>query len=127
MYYNKSEELFTRVFPQKRIGKIIQFPITRIFIAILFVVPVSLLANLIGLELIKSLGEPYYTILRYLRDIIFFVLFLIAYRLYTNNVEKRKALEFYTKDLISEFGAGFLISMSIVCLMVVLMMFMLIM
>ena len=122
MYYNKSDELFTKVFPQERIGKIIQFPITRIFIAILFLVPVSLLANLIGLELIKSLGDPYYIILRYLRDIIFFSLFLIAYRLYTNNIEKRKALEFNTKSLIPEFGVGFLISMSIVCLMVVLMM-----
>ena len=122
MYYNKSDELFTKVFPQERSGKIIQFPITRIFIAILFLVPVSLLANLIGLELIKSLGDPYYIILRYLRDIIFFSLFLIAYRLYTNNIEKRKALEFNTKSLIPEFGVGFLISMSIVCLMVVLMM-----
>jgi len=122
LYYNKSDELFTKVFPQNQIGKFIQFPITRLFIALLFLLPVSFLANLVGLELIKSLGEPYYTLLRYLRGIIFFVLFLIAYRSYTNYVEKRKALEFNTKSLIPEFGLGFIMSMSIVCFMVALMM-----
>lgn len=121
MYFNRSDELFTHVFPEKRTGKFIQFPITRIFIAILFIVPVPVLSNIFGLELFKSAGEPYYTLLRYLRDIIFFVLFLLAYRSYTNYVEKRKALEFKTKDLLAEFGYGSVISMSVVCFMVALM------
>jgi membrane protease YdiL (CAAX protease family) len=75
------------------------------------------------LELIKSLGEPYYTLLRYLRDVIFFILFLLAYRSYTKYVERRKAIEFNTKGLVPEFGLGFILSMGIVCLMVSLMAF----
>ena len=122
MYYNLSNELFTKVIPTKRIGKFIQFPITRIFIAILFLAPVSILANLIGLELLKSLAEPYYTLLRYLRDIILFILFLVAYRSYTNYVENRKALELNTKSFIPEIGLGFFISIGVVCFMVILLM-----
>ena len=122
MYYNKYDELFTKVIPQRRIGKFIQFPITRIFIAILFLLPISILANLVGLELIKSLEAPYYSLLRYLRDIIFFILFLVAYRSYTHYIEKRKAIEFNTKGFIPELGLGFGISLGIVCFMVVLLM-----
>lgn len=122
IYFNKSEELFTKVFPQKRIGKFIQFPITRIFIAVLFLLPVSVLANLVGLELIKSLEEPYYTLLRYLRDMIFFILFLVAYRSYTHYIENRKILEFNTKSFMPEIGLGFFISIGVVCFMVILMM-----
>lgn len=122
MYYNLSNELFTKVIPNTRIGKFIQFPITRIFIAVLFLIPVSILANLVGLELIKSLAEPYYTLLRYLRDIILFILFLLSYRSYTNYVENRKALELNTKSFIPEIGLGFFISIGVVCFMVILLM-----
>lgn len=121
MYFNNSLDLFTHAFPEKRTGKFIQFPITRIFIAVLFLVPVILLSHIIGTEFFKSLGEPYYTFLRYLRDIIFFVLLLIAYKSYTKYVEKRKALELNPKHLWFEFGSGFVISMGVVCFMVVLM------
>ena len=122
MYYNSYNDLFTKVIPQKRIGKIIQFPITRIFVAILFLSPVSILANLSGLEIIKSLEEPYYSLLRYLRDIILFILFLLAYRSYTHYIENRKAIEFNTRSFIPEIGLGFFISMGVVCFMIILMM-----
>lgn len=122
MYYNNKEELFTNVFPETRIGKFIQFPITRIFVVIIFLIPVTILAQLLGLELIKSLDEPFYTIIKDLRAIIFFLLFLLAYRTYTKHIERRKPLEFSSKKFLNEFGLGFLISLCVVCFMVCMMM-----
>ena len=121
MYYNRSDQLFTKAISHTRIGSITQFPITRIFIALLFLIPVSILDNLVNLDTFKSLGEPYFTLVRYLGGIILFSLFLIAYRSYTHYVEKRKAIEFNTKNFLQEFGSGIAISFGIVCIIVLLM------
>jgi len=117
----QSEQLFTNVKPSSVGGKIIQFPLTRFIIALLFLVPFSLLNNVIVTNFIEPLPEPYFTILNYLQSIFFFFLFLYAYSLYTRFIEKRKAFEISSKGGVREFGVGFVIALGLVGFMVVLM------
>lgn len=119
--YSTSASLFTNVIPTTRLGKVIQFPLLRILIVILFLFPVGLLANLIGLEYIKSFGEPTYTIIRYGRDFFFLILFMIAYSLYTKYVERREAYELSFTKFYRELGIGAMLSFCIVTFMVLLM------
>ena len=117
----RSEQLFTNVKPDSVSGRIIQFPLVRFVIALLFLVPFALLSNVTAIYIVEPSPEPYYTILKYLQAIVFFFLFLYAYSLYTKFVEKRKAFEISSSGSVLEFGAGFLISMGLVVFMIVLM------
>jgi len=89
----QSEELFSQVNPQSTLGKIIQFPITRIFSVCIFFVPVLILSNLLAIHVIEHSPEPFNTILNYPRDILTFFGVLFAYRLYGRVVEQRKTFE----------------------------------
>jgi hypothetical protein len=119
--YNTSTSLFTNVIPTTRLGKVIQFPLLRILIVIVFLFPVTLLANLIGLESIRHFSEPFYTIIRYGRDFFFLISFMIAYGFYTKYVERREANELSFKKFYKELGLGALLSFCTVAFMVLLM------
>ena len=117
----QSEELFSQVNPQSTLGKIIQFPITRIFSVCIFFVPVLILSNLLAIHVIEHSPEPFNTILNYPRDILTFFGVLFAYRLYGRVVEQRKTFEITGKSGLREFGLGALISLGIVGFMILLM------
>ena len=117
----ESERLFTNAKPVSVTGKIIQFPLIRFILALLFLVPISLLSNVSAIYIVEPSPEPYYPILKYLQAIVYFFLFLYSYHLFTKYIEKRETLEFNRKGLLKEFGAGFLIAMGLVGFMVALM------
>lgn len=116
----KCEQLFTKAKPQTRIGKIIQFPLTRIILALLFIAPVSVIANLAAIYITEPLGKPYSTILSNVTAVIYFFLFLYAYRLYTKYIEKREAYEISRKNSIRELGLGLVIGIGLVSVIVTL-------
>ncbi len=118
--YNTSTLLFTNITPTSVVGKIIQFPLLRIFIVILFLLPVTILSYFIGPELYQQLREPFYALIRYGRDLGFLILFMIAYGLYTKFVERREAHEISFDKFYTELGVGILISFLMVGSMVLL-------
>lgn len=117
----RSEQLFTNVVPKSALGRIIQFPLIRLLIVFLFFVPVALLHNATVDHLIAKFSQPYFSYLLSIESIANFALFLLAYRLYTRYVERRKAYEMSGKNSLGEFGLGFFISLGLVGFMVLLM------
>lgn len=112
------EQLFTGATPQSWASRTIQFPIVRMLIAILFLAPILALDKLFKKLIIAPLSGDTQIVFKYLEAAIFFVLLLFAYRLYTKFVEKRKALELSAVDWFRESGMGFLVSMSLVVIIV---------
>jgi len=115
---SKTELLFTKAKPQTTLGKIVQFPLTRIIIAILFLAPVSGINNVLAIYVTEPLQEPFYTITNTILAVICFFLFLMAYRLFTKHIEKREAYEISRKSSMKELGLGFLIGLVLVLLIV---------
>lgn len=116
----KYQNLFTNVTPQTRLEKIVQFPITRIILVILFIAPVSLINNLVAINVIESLPQPYSSILNNILTVLYFFLFLYAYSLYAKYIEKRTAYEISKKNSLKELSSGFTIGFGLVVLIVVL-------
>jgi uncharacterized protein len=117
-------DLFTKASPMSRAGKIFQFPLTRILIAICFMIPVFLLSK--GFDktgLLQTLSGNSLALARYIQVIVFFALFLLAFILYTKYIEKRKALEIFGRKWALETGSGFLVSFVLVGIVVVVLVF----
>ena len=114
----KCEKLFTKAKPQTRGGKIVQFPLTRIILAVLFLVPVSGINNLVAAYVTEPLPDTYYFIFNSILTIICFLLYLYAYRLYTRYIEKREAYEISWGNSLKEFGSGSLIGLGMVIVLI---------
>ncbi len=117
----KSEQLFTRVHPQSVLGKIIQFPITRILIAALFIAPYLLFHNTVIADLIASSSGLTHSLLVNADAVVSVVIFILLYSLYVRLIEQRKAHEISREKSILELGWGLLISFVLVGFMVLLM------
>ena len=117
----KSEQLFTSVHPQSALGRIIQFPITRILIVALFIAPFLLFHNNVIADLIASSSGLFHSLLVNADAVVSIVIFMLLYSLYVRFVEKRKAYEISREKSIVEFGWGILISFALVGFMVLLM------
>jgi len=117
----KYDMLFTQAKPQSLIGKIIQFPISRILIIAAFVAPYLLIHNTILMDAILTTAEPALSALRYADVVISIVIILFLYSLYTKHIEKRNAHEISLKSGFQELGTGFLIALCLVGFMVALM------
>ncbi|MBN1211551.1 MAG: CPBP family intramembrane metalloprotease [candidate division Zixibacteria bacterium] len=111
--------LFTRVEPQKTIGKIIQFPLTRIIIAVLFITPAAMLHNFLVDYIISGIDKPLYYIILNTERVLNFFLFIISYRLFIKYIERRPAFELSTKKALPEFGAGVAVGGTLILLMVI--------
>jgi membrane protease YdiL (CAAX protease family) len=104
----KSSDLFSRVTPSSTIGRIVQFPLIRILIAIVFLLPVILIHQLTS-GWAKSLPAPYNPWLSYIESIGLLVLMILCYRLYVRLIEKRPMLELSRAGMFAEFGLGLII------------------
>lgn len=116
----KSHQLFTAARPQTKIGKIVQFPLTRIPIVIAFLIPVTALHNLFVEFFLKRFEEPTYSYILNIETIINFALFLLLYRLYTRVVERRKPYEISGSSCLKELDYGFVIGGGLILIMVAL-------
>ena len=119
MIINKGYDLFTKKKPKSLFGKVLQFPITRIIIVLIFFVPIFKLHSVVAENIIQPSAEPIKTILFFLDTAISFVLIIAVYMLYTKWVENRKAIEIIGKNILKEFGLGFILSMGLVGIIVI--------
>lgn len=115
-----ADQLFTRVRPQYFCGRVAQFPITRIFIAALFMVPYLLFHNRIIGDLLASYGGPLRSLLLYADILLTIGIMLWLYHLYTRWIEKREAHEISLKNILPELSTGYLIAFFLVGSMVLL-------
>lgn len=117
----KSEQLFTNVYPTNTIGKIIQFPISRILISVLFIIPFLFLHNKIIGDMIAATNEPLHSFLTYIDTIGSVIAIFFFYLLYVKYIERRKCYELSLNNSAKEFSIGFIISLCLVGAMVLLM------
>jgi uncharacterized protein len=110
----KPYELFSKAAPSGFVGKIFQYPLFRILIAIIFILPSFIIYSRSYPDFNYTLPDNLQFLYVYYEAILGFLLFLFTYRLYTKYVEKRDALEVSFKVCFSQIGIGFLISFIIV-------------
>lgn len=112
------ESLFSQAGPDRLMGRILQFPLTRIVIAALFLVPYLILHNRIVADWLAAYREPLRIVLVYADALLSIGILFGIYHLYTRWVEKRKAHELSFRNSLLEIGAGFLVSALLVGFMV---------
>ena len=103
------QELFSTVKPSKIWHNIINFPLVRILISIVFLIPPILIHNTIVM-LVRDVFEPasyeWFKDVMWIADIL---LFMLSYYFYTRFVEKRPAHELSKSKAFSETGVGILV------------------
>ena len=114
----KANQLFTNANPASKIGSFSQFPLVRIIIAFLFIFPIFILYKLFKDFIVLTSPEEFRSYIQYIGAIFSFVLLIFAYSLYVKYIEKRKAHELLIRHSWKEFGKGFLITASLVCIVV---------
>jgi membrane protease YdiL (CAAX protease family) len=100
------QEQFSAFQPRKTWQHISNFPLVRILIAIVFLVPVVLIHNTIvrfAKEMFEQSSYEWFKDVWWLVDI---AIFILAYYFYTRLVEKRPAREFFTSGAVPETGFG---------------------
>lgn len=117
----KAQQLVTNARQESKSAKLVQFPLVRILVVALFVVPFLAIHNTVIADFLASLKEPYYSYVGYVDKVVSVLILFLLYRLYTRYVEKREAFELGTRRCLLELGIGFLISLSLVGSMVLLM------
>jgi membrane protease YdiL (CAAX protease family) len=116
----RANQLFTQIHPVSRLGMFVQFPIVRILIALMFLVPVLAINKAFKMAVYPALSGNAVVVIRYIEVAVFFALFVVAYRLYAKHIEKRPALEISIAGWARETGAGFLVSFVLVSFIVAL-------
>jgi membrane protease YdiL (CAAX protease family) len=102
-------------------GKIIQFPIFRILIVALFILPYLLIRNNFLADIVASSSGGLRIILVIADAAVSLAAMFFLYRLYARWIEQRKAVEISGPKTLSEWGSGMLISLGLVGFMVLLM------
>ena len=115
------EQLFTKARPKSLAGKIIQFPLVRIIVVALFILPYLLIRNNFLADLVASSSGVLHIVLVVADAAVSLFAMLFLYRLYAQWIEKRKAVEISMPKGLSELGSGFLISIGLVGIMVLIM------
>jgi len=113
-------ELFSRVHPQSVWSRIIQFPLVRFIIALVFLTPVSGLSKLYRDSITTPLDGTPQLLARHFSVLIFFFLYLLVYSWYTRLIERRPAVEFSTPRLYGEFVLGFAVTATMMTSLVML-------
>lgn len=114
----KPDQLFTNANPTSKTGSFFQFPLVRILVALLFIFPVFIFYKLFKDFIVLPSPEEFRSYIQYAGAVFSFVLIMFAFSLYVKYVEKRKAYEMLLRDSWKEFGKGFLITASLVCIVV---------
>ena len=113
----RSEQLFTTVRPQTKLGKILQFPLSRILIVLAFITPVIVLHNVILELVLDRFRKPLYSYLLDIETILIFACLLLMYRLYITVVERRQPVEISAHLCLKEIDTGILIGGGIIVTM----------
>ena len=84
------EQLFTKARPKSLAGKIIQFPLVRIIVVALFILPYLLIRNNFLADLVASSSGVLHIVLVVADAAVSLFAMLFLYRLYAQWIEKRK-------------------------------------
>ncbi len=106
--------LFSQFEPTSFFGKVLKFPLVRLFVALLFLMPVGALNSIIVFLVIENLSEPAATHVDFVRLIVTFPLLILSYRFYCRRIEGREAFEFGFGGAIPEALAGVLVGAGLV-------------
>lgn len=88
---------------------------------VLFLLPFLVFHNTVIGDFLASLDEPLHSLVGYLDTAISVIVIFLLYRLYARVIERREAFELGIRRSAVELGAGFLISLGLVGIMVSLM------
>lgn len=113
--------LFSKAKPHRLTGKIIQFPLVRILVVPLFLLPYLLLRNNFLADFVASSSEVFHFFLVIADAAVTLGVLFLLYRMYARWIEKREAVEISGQKGLAEWGTGMLISSGIVGFMVLLM------
>lgn len=109
LLYNKAEQLFINRDTNSTVKKLFFSPITRVLIAILFLVPIIILNNIFMDNVLVKVDGYLRISLQISKAIILISLLIYSYSWYTKLIEKRPAFEFDFNLWKTEFGIGALI------------------
>jgi len=107
-------DLFSNVRTTSRLGAILQFPLVRAVVAVLFLLPVLAINTVVVLYVIEQFEEPMATHIDFIRMIITIPLLFFAYSLYCRLVERRKAFEIKWRGGGRQWLVGALVSAGLV-------------
>lgn len=113
-----AERLFSNAGPQTGVGRFLLFPLTRILIVILFLVPTLVLHILSENYILAIIPEEMKAAAVNIEIVIGLTLFIFLYRLYTNLIEKRPSLELSPKSLLRDILAGLALGAGLIVLCV---------
>lgn len=98
--------LFTQRHPRSRSGRLLQFPLVRIPVAVLFISPAILVQNLVMIYGVERLDSPWSGLVRNLVLAGFVCLVFLLYGLYVRSIEGRSAHELSMRGAGREILAG---------------------
>jgi len=113
---NLIQSQFSKVNPESMFGKIIQFPLCRLLIAIIFLAVPSYSLMFFDQQVFPSISENLQPIIADLKSLLYFILLIVFYKLYVKVVEKRQPSEMSFNGGIKEtmmgiaIGAGLLLA-----------------
>ena len=117
----RKEQLFSKARPKSLAGKITRFPLVRIIVVALFILPYLLIRNNFLADLVASSSGVFHIAFVIADAAVSLFVMLFLYRLYSRWIEKRKAVEISGHKSLQELGSGILISFGLVGIMVLLM------
>jgi membrane protease YdiL (CAAX protease family) len=110
----RADVLFSRFVPTGIFGKIRNFPLMRILLAICFIIPVLAINAGIVYGVISNLPEPAATYVDIARMVLTFFALMYMWRAYCRIIEKREAYELGTRRALPEFLLGVILALSVV-------------
>ena len=116
----KGYQNFTRKTSSNALSGFIQFPVTRLVIAMLFIAPGIAFHNIMAIAVLNRVGGLAGDMIYYFETLLFIFLTYYLYRTYTRIIEGRKALEFSFNGSIKEFVTGLAIGGGLVTIMIIL-------
>src|SRR4030042_986474 len=111
---------FTQKTVNKGVSRFIQFPLTRILIALLFITPAIVFHNLLAINLLDKVSGLPGDVIYFVETFLFIFLIYYLYKIYAKIIEGRQALEFSFKGGLKEFTRGAAVGGSLVSIMAVL-------
>ncbi len=113
-YLNKNIDLFPNVDPQNTLEKFVQFPLIRMLIVVIFLIPFPVIITVTQNFLTSALDKTSALYLGYLLDVILIFGLIFTYKVYTKTVENREAHEFSFTKILPEIGAGALLAFAVI-------------
>ncbi|OFX88090.1 MAG: hypothetical protein A2W99_10920 [Bacteroidetes bacterium GWF2_33_16] len=116
----KANQLFTQKETKSKLSRIVQFPLSRMIIVILFIAPILVLRAVFSYVVLDNLEGNIEILIHYTETIISIVLIFLAYRYYTKKIENRPAFELNHEKWYVEFAQGIGIGGGLVVIIVAL-------